>query len=71
MFEFLITVAVLVVIAFPVIAIIALIRSIELGRLVSDLNARLRALERQVPQQVVWTLLPAVWFARTPRVRRR
>src|SRR5689334_920253 len=49
MFEFLITVAVLVVIAFPVIAIIALIRSIELSRLVSDLNARLRALEHALP----------------------
>jgi uncharacterized membrane protein len=48
MFEFLITVAVLVVIAFPVIAIIALVRSIEQGRLVSGLDARLRALEHAV-----------------------
>ena len=49
MFEFLITVAVLVVIAFPVIAIIALVRSIELGRLVFGLDARLRALEHALP----------------------
>src|SRR6478672_511477 len=49
MFEFLITVAVLVVIAFPVIAIIALVRSIELGRLMFGLDARLRALEHALP----------------------
>ena len=49
MFEFLITVAVLAVIAFPVIAIIALVRSIELGRLVFGLDARLRALEHALP----------------------
>ena len=49
MFEFLITVAVLAVIAFPVIAIIALVRSIELSRLVFGLDARLRALEHALP----------------------
>ena len=49
MFDFLITVAVLVVIAFPVIAIIALVRSIELSRLVFGLDARLRALEHALP----------------------
>jgi uncharacterized membrane protein len=49
MFDFLITVAVLAVIAFPVIAIIALVRSIELSRLVFGLDARLRALEHALP----------------------
>jgi uncharacterized membrane protein len=48
MFEFLITLAVLMVLAFPVIAIIALVRSIELRRLVFGLDARLRALEQGV-----------------------
>src|SRR6476619_2309702 len=49
MLEFLITVAVLAVIAFPVIAITALVRSIELGRLMFSLDARLRALEHALP----------------------
>src|SRR5512135_1939132 len=48
MFEFLISVAVLMVLAFPVIAIFALVRSIELSRLVLGLDARLRALEQMV-----------------------
>jgi uncharacterized membrane protein len=48
MFEFLITLAVLMVLAFPVVAIIALVRSIELRRLVFGLDARLRALEQGV-----------------------
>jgi uncharacterized membrane protein len=52
MLEFLITVAVLAVIAFPVIAIIALVRSIELSRLVFGLDARLRALEHALPPGV-------------------
>jgi uncharacterized membrane protein len=48
MFEFLITLAVLMVLAFPVVAIIALVRSIELRRLMFGLDARLRALEQGV-----------------------
>ncbi len=46
MFEFLISVAVLMVLAFPVIAIFALVRSVELSRLVLGLDTRLRALEQ-------------------------
>ena len=52
MFEFLISVVVLMVLAFPVIAIFALVRSLELSRLVLGLDTRLRALEQSVAHGV-------------------